>query len=129
MPETLTPIQQRVLVSLVEGAGTTQRFGRWKRSTIDALQRKGHLTVTKAQDGNDDIYPVWRIDLTASGRQLRTQLLGTVEPIGYPPYPAQHRSQTCLHDPLYPEVDWRCALKTDHTLFHRYKPEDEIEFL
>ena len=38
--------QKRVFVSIVEGAGTTQRFGRWSRKTTDALQRIGLLIVT-----------------------------------------------------------------------------------
>ena len=129
MENTLTLTQKRVLVSLVEGAGTTQRFGRWKRGTVDALQRKGLLAIAKVTDGDDDIYPVWRIDLTDAGRRMRQLLGGTIEPIGFPFYAPQTRNETCLHNPRYPEGNWRCALKRGHSGFHRYKPTDKIEYL
>ena len=54
----LTTEQQRVLVSIVEGAGTTQRFGSWARPTYEALKRRCLITKTKL-DAPDDCYALW----------------------------------------------------------------------
>lgn len=121
----LTEPQARVLVSIVEGAGTTQRFGRWSRQVTDALKRRGLITVrqvelTKEQLGS--VYALWRVDLTPEGRRIRDRLLPETQQYPFPAYPALATEQMCLHDPLYPIGGWRCPLKRDHATFHRYVP-------
>lgn len=120
----LTPEQQRVLVSIVEGAGTTQR--RWARPTYDALKRRGLITTTKL-DAPADCYALWRVDLTAKGRAERAALSGKVEPIPFPHYPRRTLQDSCWHDPRYPVGEWRCPLRKGHADFHRYVPENLIE--
>ena len=117
----LTAQQQRVLVSIVEGAGTTQRFGRWARPTYDALKRHALITTTKLE-APDDCYALWRVDLTATGRIQRAALVGKVEPFPFPHYPQRSKEESCWHDPRYPVGEWRCPLKKGHAEFHRYVP-------
>lgn len=121
----LTAVQQRVLASIVEGAGTTQRFGRWARPTYDALKRRGLITTTKL-DAPADCYALWRVDLTAEGRSLRDGLTGSVEPFPFPEYPSRPLDESCWHDPHYPAGEWRCPLKMGHANFHRYVPIERI---
>lgn len=121
----LTESQARVLVSIVEGAGTTQRFGRWSRQVTDALQRRGLIAVRKVEltkEQADSIYALWRVDLTPEGRQIRDRLLPETQQYPFPAYPALATEQMCLHDPLYPIGGWRCPLKRGHATFHRYVP-------
>ncbi|MCP3732208.1 hypothetical protein M9978_17445 [Sphingomonas sp. MG17] len=122
----LTTEQQRVLVSIVEGAGTTQRFGRWARTTYDALKRRGLITTTKL-DAPADCYALWRVDLTPRGRTERAALIGTVEPFPFPSYPRRSAGDTCWHDPRYPVGEWRCPLKRGHADLHRYVPVGLID--
>ena len=121
----LTLEQQRVLVSIVEGAGTTQRFGRWARPTYDALKRRGLITTTKL-DAPDDCYALWRVDLTVKGRAERAALT-SVEPFPFPEYPRRTLQDSCWHDPRYPAGEWRCPLGKGHADFHRYVPVGLIE--
>lgn len=121
----LSEIQKRVLVSLIEGAGTTQRFGRWPRITVDALQRLGLVTVT-ILDTPPDCYRLARVDLTSHGRALRDVLSRDVEPIPFPDYRKRALHEMCWHDPHYPVGEWRCPLKKHHADFHRYMPVDLI---
>lgn len=121
----LTTRQQRVLVSIVEGAGTTQRFGRWSKATYDALKRRGLMT-TKKVDAPDDCYAVWRVDLTQAGRAERAKLIGLVAPFPFPDYGRWSSESFCWHDPHYPVGEWRCVLKRGHSDFHRYAPRDLI---
>ena len=102
----LSKTQQRVLVSLVEGAGTTQRFGRWSRTSVDALQRAGLVTVTMLQ-APPDCYALARVDLTSEGRALRNTLRPRVEPIPFPEYRKYPRHEMCWDDPHYPAGEWR----------------------
>ncbi|MCG7348389.1 hypothetical protein [Sphingomonas sp. ACRSK] len=97
----LSTEQQRVLVSIVEGAGTTQRFGRWARPTYDALKRRGLITTTKPKTPAD-CYALWRVDLTAKGRSVRDGLTEMVEPFPLPEYPRRPLADSCWHDPHYP---------------------------
>jgi len=117
----LTAEQQRVLVSIVEGAGTTQRFGRWARPTYDALKRRDLITTTKL-NAPKDCYALWRVDLTPKGRAERAILIGEVEPFAFPDYPQRAFDDICWHDPHYPAGEWRCPLKKGHADFHRYLP-------
>lgn len=117
----LTTEQQRVLVSIVEGAGTTQRFGRWARPTYDALKSRGLITTTKLE-APADCYALWRVDLTAKGRSMRDGLTGKVEPFPFPEYPCRPLADSCWHDPHYPVGEWRCPLRKGHAKFHRYVP-------
>jgi hypothetical protein len=127
MDKPLSRQQQRVLVSIVEGAGTTQRFGRWRRHTTDALQRLGLITVTHVPSP-PDTYALWRVDLTPEGRRVRDKLVGAVEPFPFAPYRRRTRAESCLHDPLYPAGPWLCPLKRGHADFHRYYPVALIAF-
>jgi hypothetical protein len=123
----LSKMQQRVLVSLVEGAGTTQRFGRWSRNSVDALQRLGLVTVTMLPTP-PDCYTLACVSLTYAGRALRDDLMLEVEPIGFPDYRRYPRAQMCWHDPHYPVGEWRCVLKEWHVDFHRYMPVEQINW-
>lgn len=122
----LTLEQERVLVSIVEGAGTTQRFGRWARPTYDALKRCGLIITTKLP-APADCYALWRVDLTAKGRAQRAALAGKVEPFPFPDYPWRTLQDSCWHDPRYPVSEWRCPLRKGHTNFHRYVPISMIK--
>jgi hypothetical protein len=121
----LTLEQQRVLVSIIEGAGTTQRFGRWARPTYDALKRRGLITTTRLEAPND-CYVLWRVDLTVCGRAQRVALTGKVAPFPFPDYPRRLLADSCWHDPRYPVGEWRCPLKQGHAEFHRYIPVELI---
>jgi len=122
----LTVEQQRVLVSIVEGAGTTQRFGRWARPTYDALKRRGLITITKL-NAPKDCYALWRVDLTSQGRAERAKLIGKVEPFEFPKYAHRTLDDSCWHDPHYPAGEWRCPLRKGHAEFHRYMPLNLIK--
>lgn len=121
----LSPKQQRVLVSLIEGAGTTQRFGRWTRASVDALQRAKLVTVTMLERPAD-CYALARVDFTDEGRIMRRRLQGTVAPIPFAHLPRRAREDMCWHDPQYPVGEWRCPLKQHHADFHRYVPIEHI---
>lgn len=123
----LSKTQQRVLVSLVEGAGTTQRFGRWSRTTVDALQRAGLVTVTM-RESPPDCYALACVDLTSKGRAVRNALMLRVEPIPFPEYRKYSRQEMCRHDPHYPAGEWRCPLRKHHADFHRYVPVELINW-
>lgn len=121
----LSEPQARALVSIVEGAGTTQRFGRWSRQVTDALQRRGLITIRKVdlkKEQAESVYALWRVDLTQEGRRIRDLLIPETQPIPFPAYPALPTDQICGHDPLYPVGGWRCPLKREHATFHRYVP-------
>jgi hypothetical protein len=121
----LTEPQARVLVSIVEGAGTTQRFGRWSRQVTDALKRRGLITVREVElttELSGSVYALWRVDLTAEGRQIRDRLIPNTQQYPFPAYPTLPKEQMCLHDPLYPIGGWRCLLRQGHATFHRYAP-------
>jgi hypothetical protein len=123
----LSETQQRVLVSLVEGAGTTQRFGRWSRASVDALQRAGLVTVTMLETP-PDCYALARVDLTWEGKVLRDALMFRVESIPFPEYRKYPREEMCWHDPGYPVGEWRCPLRKYHADFHRYIPVELINW-
>lgn len=122
----LTVEQQKVLVSIVEGAGTTQRFGRWTLPTLKALKNCGLITITMIE-APPDCYALWRVDLTDTGRTERAALEGRVEPFPFPHYPTRTLEDSCWHDPHYPVGEWRCPLKKGHSDFHRYVPVDLIK--
>ena len=117
----LTLEQQRVLVSVIEGAGTTQRFGRWALPTYRVLKRFGLISITLL-DAPPDCYALWRVDLTAKGRAEREAIARKVEPIPFPNYSRRTLDDSCWHDPRYPVGEWRCPLKKGHADFHRYVP-------
>jgi hypothetical protein len=124
----LSETQQRVLVSLVEGAGTTQRFGRWSRRSVDALQRAGLVTVTMLKTP-PDCYVLACVAFTWEGKILRDALLLSVEPVPFPEYRKYPRDEMCWHDPHYPAGEWRCPLKQHHADFHRYLPVELISWI
>jgi hypothetical protein len=124
----LTLEQQRVLISIVEGAGTTQRFGRWASPTYDALKRRDLISTTRLE-APKDCYALWRVDLTGKGRAERARLLGKVEPFPFPDYPLRTFENSCWHDPHYPAAEWRCPLQKGHADFHRYVPIKLIKLL
>jgi hypothetical protein len=130
MAKVLSPLQQRVLVSIVEGAGTTQRFGRWTRRSMDALQHAGLVNVTHIPTPPEAFaYALWRVDLTTEGRKARNVIPATVVPIPFAEYRLRTEEDSCLHDPLYPVGKWCCPLKRGHADFHRYYPIEMIRFI